>query len=99
MHKLYDGFVQWPDGRAERLAPSIPYAGVLLCPRTGEVLARWGWGVAPFTCHWPHPSDRYCPLFEDDTWWPTISRRLPEPILRRIFLYFCDEAQHEGLLK
>ena len=93
------GMVMWPDGTYEVLPDNHhAWAGVLVCPRTGEVLARWMWGTTPFSLYAMHPTDKHCPLFEDDTWWPTTKVHFPIQVLRRIFLYMCEEADREGVL-
>lgn len=37
-------------------------------------------------------------VFEDDTWWPTTKAHFLIQVLRRIFLYMCEEADREGVL-
>lgn len=96
------GYILWGDGDVELLPArkqDREFAGCLLCSRTGEVMARWGWGQAGlFHFYHLHPASQYCPLMEEPTWWNTVSTDLPAPIFRRIFLYFCDEANNAGVL-
>jgi hypothetical protein len=98
------GYLLWDDGTAETL-PFVSlswrkhFSACLINPLSGEVMVRWGWGPAGrMTIYSFHPADRYCNDFEDDSWWPSTSNLIPAQVFRRIFLYFCDEAQGAGLL-
>jgi hypothetical protein len=94
----YPGMVVWPDGAYSTLPPSRAAGGILVCPRTGENLCQWMWGDTFFSLYAFHPSTKFCPHFEESTWWNTVREMFPEPVMRRIFLYFCDEAAREGVL-
>ena len=101
---LHPGYILWDDGTAELLPPMslswrAYYSACLIDPMTGEVMVRWGWGPAGrMNIYSFHPSDRYCNDFEDMSWWPTTRNLIPIQVLRRIFLYFCDQASDAGIL-